>query len=203
MKKILLVAAFIAFKYEAYSQFNTIRRIKKLPEIQVDTVHRIENEENSSAVTESAAFDKLKKFAGPLVSMPVSQPFINSAYGNRRDPLTGKVSFHAGMDFKGSSDSVMAVMPGIVKKVAYSRGLGSYIEVAHGDFKTTYGHLAFIMVKENTTIKAGTVIGVTGSTGRSTGDHLHLALKYKGKVVNPAPFLDLIYSKLEMNARAN
>lgn len=95
----------------------------------------------------------------------------------------------------------MAIMPGKVKKVAYSRGLGNYIEVEHGEFISIYGHLAFVMVREGLNIKAGSVIGITGSTGRSTGDHLHFAIKYKGKVINPTPFLDLIYHTLELNAQ--
>jgi len=201
MKKILCLAALLVFNHKAFSQFNTIKMIRKLPEIQVDSVHLVEDKEIYSAVIESGAFNNLENFASPLISMPVSQPLINSAYGNRIDPLTGKVKFHAGIDFKGSSDSVMAIMLGQVKKVAYSRGLGNYIEIAHGDFRTTYGHLLFVLVAENTKVDAGTVIGITGSTGKSTGDHLHFGLKYKGKVINPAPFLDLIYRTLELKAR--
>lgn len=200
MRKILWFAAFYAFKHEGFSQFNTIRMHRKLPEIHADTFHQVE-EENPSAVIEPAKYLKLSKTADPLVSMPVPKPLINSAFGYRKDPFTGKVKFHAGIDFKGSSDSVLAIMPGEVKKVAYSPGLGNYIEVAHGDFKTIYGHLSFIFVGKNTKVEAGRLIGRTGSTGKSTGDHLHFGLKYKGKVINPEPFLDLIYRELEMNTR--
>jgi len=202
--KILPLAPLLAIQITAYSQFNTVKKIKILPQIQVDSIADKSKLQNIIVATDpidSIRYEMTKQQPESTVSMPLSRLVINSNFGPRRDPLTGEVKFHEGIDFKGYSDSVMVIMPGEVKKVAYSRGLGNYIEVEHGEFKTTYGHLAFIMVREKTIVNAGQVIGITGSTGRSTGDHLHFAIKHKGRIINPTPFLDLIYKTLEISAR--
>lgn len=202
--KLLLFIFVFGFHSVAYSQFNTVKKIKVLPQIQIDTVGERTKLKNDLLVVEnidSSWHEPVPSLKSAIVSMPLSQPIINSKFGNRIDPLTGEESFHQGIDFKGSADSVMVIMPGEVKKVAHSRGLGNYIEVEHGEFKTTYGHLSFVMVREKTKLKAGDVIGITGSTGRSTGDHLHFGLKHRGRIINPTPFLDLIYKTLELEAK--
>lgn len=201
MKKIIYVVALMALNVRAYSQFNTIKAVKKLPRIEIDTVYNNPNQESQAQTLDPSVIKLIEKQTGALVSMPLSHPIINSNFGHRIDPLTGKEKFHYGIDFKGASDSVMVIMPGEVKKVAYSRGFGNYIEVEHGDFKTTYGHLSFVMVREKMKLNAGQVIGITGNTGRSTGDHLHFAIKHKGRNINPIPFLDLIYRSMELNAK--
>lgn len=202
--KVLSVVALLVIHCSASAQFNTIKKVKSLPQIQIDSAGEKTKVPGSLLLLgaiDSTRFKKVEKHRGAVVSMPLTRPIINSGFGNRIDPLTGKEKHHYGIDFKGVADSVMVVMPGQVKKVAYSRGLGNYIEVEHGDFKTTYGHLSFVMVREKTKIAAGTVIGITGSTGRSTGEHLHFAIKHKGRIIDPAPFLDIIYRTLELNAR--
>jgi len=199
--KASLVIISFGFHTLAFGQFNTIKKIKVLPQIQVDTASQKTKPANILLVADSLWSKPIPLQAGTIVSMPLSRPVINSNFGNRIDPLTGKENYHQGIDFKGSADTVMVIMPGKVTKVAYSRGLGNYIEVEHGEFKTTYGHLSFVMVREKTKVKAGDVIGITGSTGRSTGDHLHFAIKHQGKIINPMPFLDLIYKRLEFEAR--
>ncbi|PRY09057.1 peptidase M23-like protein [Pontibacter ummariensis] len=87
-------------------------------------------------------------------------------------------------------------MPGKVSKVGYSKGLGNYIEVAHGAYRSVYGHLSTILVREEALVQAGTVLAITGSTGRSTGEHLHFSLKHGARVVDPTPYLDLIYREI-------
>jgi len=200
--KTLPIVALLAFPTMAYSQFNTITKVKILPHVQVDSAKtKAKFPALSLQYIDSTRYKPVVKPVGNMISMPLSRPIINSNFGNRVDPLTGKDMFHYGIDFKGYADSVMVIMPGQVKKVAYSRSLGNYIEVEHGDFKTTYGHLSFVMVREKMKVDAGTVIGITGSTGRSTGDHLHFAIKHKGSIIDPLPFLDIIYQTLEVNAR--
>ena len=204
MKKPLFAALLFSMCTTAYGQFNTIKKIKKLPQIQMDTAtveKRPESIIPGYEPVNSAELNEAAKQITALVSMPLFNPVINSYYGNRIDPISGKVKFHQGIDFKGYSDTVMAVMPGKIRKVAYSRGLGNYIEVEHGDYRSIYGHLSFVLVREKEEVTAGTVIGITGTTGRSTGEHLHFAIKHKGKIVNPTPVLDLIYRSVEMNSR--
>lgn len=204
MKSVLISTTFLSLAFSASAQFNTIKRIKALPTIQRDTA-TVAMEPKSMIVgyepENTTELNEAAKKITSVVSMPLSNPIINSYYGNRIDPITGKIKFHHGIDFRGSSDSVLVVMPGRVKKVAYSRGLGNYVEVEHGNYTTIYGHLSYIMVIEKTKIEAGIVLGITGTTGRSTGEHLHFELKHKGETVDPTPFLDLIYRSVELKAR--
>lgn len=205
MKKYFFLASLLALGSPAFSQFNTIRKIRILPQVQVDTTtaqEEVENQIEALEPIDSVEFNTAVMGLGRSVSMPLANPIINSRFGSRVDPFTKKRKFHLGLDFKGSSDSVMVIMPGIVKTVAYSRGLGNYIEVEHGDFTSIYGHLSFILVRRGMRLDAGNVLAITGSTGRSTGEHLHFAIKYKGRFVNPTPFLDVIYQKIELQARS-
>lgn len=188
-------------QYTAKAQFNTIKKVKILPQIQIDSITSLPNNHAHNSIWETVNINNLRQKANVSVSMPLLAPIINSGFGNRIDPLTGKIKFHYGLDFRGSSDSIMAILPGTIKKVAYSRSLGNYVEVEHGEFKTTYGHLSQILVREKMKIAAGAVLGITGSTGRSTGEHLHFAIKHRGKVIDPVPFLNLIYRQVEIEAR--
>ncbi|QMU26557.1 M23 family metallopeptidase [Adhaeribacter radiodurans] len=187
--------------YTAKAQFNTIKKVEILPQIQIDYITSLSNNPEDNSIWEAVNVNNLRQKANVSVSMPLQAPIISSGFGNRIDPLTGKIKFHYGLDFRGSSDSIKAILPGTIKKVAYSRGLGNYVEVEHGEFKTIYGHLSQILVREKIEIIAGTVLGITGSTGRSTGEHLHFAIKHRGKAINPVPFLNLVYRRVEMEAR--
>lgn len=212
MKKPLLAVVLLCVCNSVYAQFNTIKKIRNLPQIQMDTATVVKAPQGLAPGFQplNSAFilsDSAKLAQSPyeitlLVSMPLSRNYINSYYGNRTDPISGKTKFHHGLDFNGNSDSVMSVLKGRVRKVAYSRELGNYIEVEHGDYRSIYGHLSYVLVREKQEVIAGTVIGITGTTGRSTGEHLHFALKHKGKTINPTPFLDAIHQTVELQARS-
>lgn len=137
----------------------------------------------------------------PLVgfSLPLDSPIvINSKYGYRTDPFTGKQRFHNGVDLRSRASTVLSVLGGKVKKTGYERkGLGNYVTMKYGDFELTYGHLSSIFVSAKDIVKPGTPLGVSGSTGRSTGDHLHLSLKMNGKRVDPLPFLLFIQKRAD------
>jgi len=201
--KIISLVCLLSFPFMTFGQFNTVKKIKVLPLVLVDSHKQVNTPkaEDSVGLINSTGFKVRAEPSHSIVSMPLSRLIINSNFGNRIDPLTGKEVFHQGVDFKSSSDSVMVIMQGEVKNVAYSPGLGNYIEVEHGNFRTTYGHLSFVMVREKMKVDAGSVIGITGSTGRSTGDHLHFSIKTNGRTIDPIPFLDIIYQTLELNAR--
>ena len=197
MKDLFYVSLFLIIPIRVQAQFNTVKRMKHLLEVQVN----ITNAEKDCADQKIVSKKSLIKSSYLAASMPLAAPYIDSNYGNRQDPLTGNIKFHAGIDFKGASDSVMVILPGKVSKVAYSEGLGNYVEVAHNDFTTVYGHLSIILVWEGLKLESGTVVGLTGSTGRSTGDHLHFALKYKSRIIDPTPFLNELYRANELNFR--
>ena len=99
---------------------------------------------------------------------------------------------HRGIDLKGNNDYVYSIMPGMVVKTGKNKGLGNYVEVRHGDFTSIYGHLYSVLVNAKQAVEAGQPIGISGSTGRSTGEHLHFQMEYKDKTIDPKPILDYI-----------
>lgn len=115
---------------------------------------------------------------------------LSSGFGVRDDPFTFKKSFHTGVDFSAEEGSpVLAVSAGKVRKVNFNTdgsGFGNYIELSHPkDIVTLYGHLSTINVRENQIIQKGDIIGEVGSTGRSTGSHLHFEIQVAGQAVDP------------------
>ena len=99
---------------------------------------------------------------------------------------------HSGMDFRASSDNVYAMMPGKVVKVGYDKVSGKYVTIQHGNITVSYCHLSETLVKKNTFVESGSIVGITGNTGRSNGEHLHLTCKYKGTIINPQIILKFI-----------
>ena len=122
---------------------------------------------------------------------PLEKPRITSKYGNRKDPFTGKIKQHKGIDFGGKiGTELYAVAPGRVISAGERSGYGTTVEIDHGlGFTTLYGHLSKIMVSRGDWVRPGTIIGLGGSSGRSTGPHLHYEIKYKGTPFNPTNFV--------------
>jgi len=113
---------------------------------------------------------------------------INNEFGFRRNPFGGRnYEFHAGMDIDGErGDSVMAPANGTILKAGWQGGYGNMIEIDHGNGLTTrYGHLSKVEVQVGDVITRGQLIGLVGSTGRSTGPHLHYELRLNDKSINP------------------
>lgn len=117
---------------------------------------------------------------------------INNEFGFRRNPFGGRsYEFHAGMDIDGErGDTVMAPGNGTVIKAGWQGGYGNMIEIDHGNGLTTrYGHLSKIEVSVGQSVARGELIGLIGTTGRSTGPHLHFELRLDDKPINPRFFL--------------
>jgi murein DD-endopeptidase MepM/ murein hydrolase activator NlpD len=113
---------------------------------------------------------------------------INNEFGFRRNPFGGRnYEFHAGMDIDGErGDLVMAPANGTIVKAGWQGGYGNLIEIDHGNGLTTrYGHLSKVEVQVGDSVTRGQLIGLVGSTGRSTGPHLHYELRLNDKAVNP------------------
>ncbi len=135
---------------------------------------------------------------------PVSEVFqyihrqvrINSTFGYRTDPFTGKRRYHNGVDLHARSDEVFAMLDGVVVKVGQDRALGKYVTLQHGNYMVSYCHLSRTIATK-AFVKAGTVVGITGSTGRSTGEHLHITCKLDGKNIDPLLLLDFIKATRE------
>ena len=127
------------------------------------------------------------------VCLPLDFLKMNSNYGYRTDPIFRCTRFHDGIDLRCSYSSVYAMMPGTVKEVHFgNRGYGNYVVLEHGNLECLYGHLSRIFVTEGEIISAGTVVAISGNTGKSTGPHLHIRMKKDGKSVNPKPFIDYL-----------
>jgi murein DD-endopeptidase MepM/ murein hydrolase activator NlpD len=124
-----------------------------------------------------------------LVCLPLKHLHINSDFGFRIHPLTGKYIRHEGIDFKARHDTVYAILPGTVRSVGYDDGLGINVHLSHDRIESIYGHLSQIFVAAQQPIAAGEAIGITGSTGRVTGEHLHLSIRYQNRFINPLKFL--------------
>ncbi|MEE4201176.1 peptidoglycan DD-metalloendopeptidase family protein [Erythrobacter sp.] len=124
--------------------------------------------------------------------VPAADKRITSRFGFRRDPFNGKSAMHNGIDFKGARGSpIYAAARGEISFAGRRGGYGNVVEIAHGNGMTTrYAHLSRIDVKAGQSIAAGEVLGGLGSTGRSTGPHLHFEVRVNGRAVNPRPFLE-------------
>ena len=124
--------------------------------------------------------------------MPVKSFSYSSGFGVRFDPFTGMSAMHAGVDMAGrQGDPVYAAASGTVSLAGWAGAYGNCVEVAHGKgLSTRYGHLSAILVRPGQAIHQGDVIARMGSTGRSTGTHLHYEVRIDGRAVNPRPYLD-------------
>jgi murein DD-endopeptidase MepM/ murein hydrolase activator NlpD len=122
---------------------------------------------------------------------PVRQGFISSYFGERQDPFTGHQAFHRGVDFAGEAGSeVVAVAAGIVTYAGDKQGYGNVVEVNHGNgLITRYGHNAKNLAVVGQTVTRGQAIALMGSTGRSTGPHVHFEVLRNGTQVNPVTFI--------------
>lgn len=128
------------------------------------------------------------------VSLPLKRIKVTSPFGMRKDPFTGKRKMHNGIDLYARNDEVYAMFPGVVKKVGYDKRSGNYVTLQHGDYTVSYCHLSKVAVKEKTPVLAGDVVGVTGNTGRSTGEHLHIRVKWNNGSINPCEVFRFITS---------
>lgn len=118
---------------------------------------------------------------------------VTSGYGYRIDPFTGNPSVHSGVDIAASNGtSIKAALSGIVELAEKSGDdYGNYVIVNHGGFKTLYAHCEDLLVANGQSVRAGEKIATVGSTGRSTGPHLHFEIRIGDKKIDPTPFIDI------------
>lgn len=124
-----------------------------------------------------------------LICLPLASLYITSSFGYRMHPVTGLYAFHNGVDFRARSDTVYTLTDGVISSVAYDSVTGIHIGVEHTDFSTLYGHLSQVFVAAADTVWAGQAIGITGKTGRATGEHLHFSIRAGGRWVDPLEFI--------------
>ncbi|WP_224405121.1 M23 family metallopeptidase [Afifella sp. IM 167] len=141
-----------------------------------------------------AQLEDLRTMRTRLASLPLGRPIEaprSSGFGYRTDPFLGRPALHSGVDFRAPTGSpVRATAAGRVVEAGWNGGYGRMVEIEHAHgISTRYGHLSRIDVKVGDTIVAGQVVGRVGSTGRSTGPHLHYETRRGDRAVNPNPFL--------------
>lgn len=141
------------------------------------------------------SWQKLDVREQTVIAIPSMQPVDNmrltSSFGVRSDPFHGAAAMHAGIDIPGPIGTpVYATADGVIGRSGRFGGYGNLVTVNHGKgIETRYGHLSKILVTGNTRVRRGQLIGLMGSTGRSTGSHLHYEVRIDGAAVNPTPFM--------------
>ena len=143
--------------------------------------------ENPATERLSDAEKRKKELVARYLSVcyPLSHIRINSPYGYRKDPFSGKRKFHNGVDLHARSEEACAMMAGDVEKVGQDKVSGKYVIIRHGGITVSYCHLSRTLVHQDQAVKAGDAVGITGNTGRSTGEHLHLTCKINGESMDP------------------
>lgn len=142
-----------------------------------------------------AALDRLREARLAMDGVPIHQPVdslrISSDFGGRKDPFTGQSAFHSGIDFPAPSGTpVRSAGRGVVIFVGWKGDYGNTVEISHASgLVSRYPHLSKALVQEGDWIEADMEIALVGSTGRSTGPHLHFELRDKNGAVDPAPYL--------------
>lgn len=161
----------------------------------------------SFAALEGALF-RMEVLERTLVAVPSGNPanvlMMSSGFGYRSDPFTGGGAMHAGLDFRGPIGTpILAAAPGRVSFVGQKSGYGNVVEVDHGQgILTRYAHLSGFTATVGQQVTAGEQIARMGSTGRSTGSHLHFEVRLNGVAVNPRRFLEAKADVLEVKADA-
>lgn len=136
--------------------------------------------------------DSLEEASIAIPSMqPVADMRLTSSFGVRSDPFRGTAAFHAGLDIPGPVGTpIYATADGIVSRSERAGAYGLLVEINHGKgIQTRYAHLSKMLVDPNTRVRRGQLIGLMGSTGRSTGPHLHYEVRIDGRAVNPTPYI--------------
>ena len=206
----LLIVCTFLLNVTSYAQFNTIgtynhKRIKttnppkptEAPTDSIsmtdsisepDTTGMLGNNNISTTFTDATSVDY------SLVSLPLKNIHIGSGFGMRMHPIYHKRMMHNGIDLSARYESVFSMFPGTVIKVGQNNRSGKFVTVKTGDYTISYCHLSQQFVKVNDFVNAGAIIALSGSTGESTGPHLHLTTKKDGKAFNPTILLEYIRS---------
>lgn len=151
----------------------------------------IESRERQLSVLETLIVDRNMQDDVFIAGRPVTKGWMSSRFGSRNDPITGRNAWHNGVDFAGKEGAdVVTVAAGVVVYAAVRNGYGKMIEINHGGgFSTRYGHHKELIVKVGDIVKKGQVVALMGSSGRSTGPHVHFEVYKNGRVVDPSSYI--------------
>ena len=202
-KLIALSGFFLCLNMSVHAQFNTIGTVNKHtrtanPSKSQDTLtdstgvprsEPIASENGNRQIADFSLDDREKKM---LVSLPLKNIHINSGFGMRMHPIYHRRIMHNGVDLHARHEDVLSMLPGRVIRVGYDSRSGKFVTVLSANYTVSYCHLSQQYVRQNDFVYAGQPLGLTGSTGAATGEHLHLTTKKDGKAFNPVILLELV-----------
>lgn len=153
--------------------------------------NRIVNSEQQLEVIDALFVNRSTQDELFIAGRPITWGWMSSAFGYRTDPFSGKRAWHAGVDFAGKEDSeIVAVAAGVVTWSGSRYGYGNLVEINHGDgYATRYAHCKTLLASVGDVVEKGQVLATMGSTGRSTGPHVHYEVRKNGKPVNPKKYI--------------
>jgi murein DD-endopeptidase MepM/ murein hydrolase activator NlpD len=159
-----------------------------------DLAATIANREQQLSVLNSLLGDREIQSETFVAGRPILRGWMSSRYGYRNDPFTGKKAWHDGVDFAGKEGSdIVAVASGVVTWAGSRYGYGELVEINHGNgFVTRYAHCSEILVSVGDVVKKADVVALMGSTGRSTGPHVHFEVHLNGKSVDPNNYINRV-----------
>ncbi len=152
---------------------------------------RVTDRERQLEILESLLSNRKLEEQSWLSGQPVEKGWISSHFGQRKDPFTGEPAMHKGVDFAGKEGSdILAVAAGVVTYTGTRAGYGELVEISHGDgLVTRYGHNKEILVDPGAVVRKGETIALMGSSGRSTGAHVHFEVYKHGRPVDPSSYI--------------
>jgi murein DD-endopeptidase MepM/ murein hydrolase activator NlpD len=153
--------------------------------------NQIDSREQQLEVLDSILGDKKITRDTFVAGLPINKGWMSSRYGMRTDPFTGRLAWHAGVYFAGKRGSdIVSVASGVVTWASKRHGYGFLVEVNHGNgYKTRYAHCKEIVVKVGDVVRKDQILALMGSTGRSTGPHVHFEVYKNGRTVDPAAYI--------------
>ena len=206
---IIIATCALSLNMPIHAQFNTIGTVNskhtktvnpsKSNETLTDSTEvphsePIVSENESRQIADDSSDDGEKE---TLVSLPLKNIHINSGFGMRMHPIYHRRIMHNGVDLHARHEDVLSILPGRVIRVGYDSRSGKFVTVQSANYTVSYCHLSQQYVRQNVYVYAGQPIGLTGSTGAATGEHLHLTTKKDGKAFNPVILLELVCKIVE------
>lgn len=168
-----------------YSPPNFVEAITELEQQIADRAQQLE-------ILEGLMLERQFESEVFLTGRPIKKGWMSSPFGRRTDPFTGQIAWHSGVDFAtgAAGEDVIAVAAGVVTAAGDRQGYGLTVDVNHGNgYVTRYGHAEKLLVDVGEIIKKGQTIALVGSTGRSTGPHVHFEVYKHGRVVDPSSYI--------------
>src|SRR6185369_11038369 len=167
-------------------------QIPDLTRMMDDVQRRLEQRDSQLLALENVILSRSLNDAIRPEGRPVMEGYISSYFGGRTDPFDGHEAVHKGVDFAGAAgEQVMSVAAGVVTRAEPSSGYGNLVEINHGNgYVTRYGHNQRVLVAVGDMVVRGQPIALLGSTGRSTGPHVHFEVLRNGQQINPLSFID-------------